>query len=1489
MKSRAYRLLLPYVVAIASTAIALLLTLWLEPLMSRTIGAFFYIAVIVSTWYGGIRPGIVTVVLSVLALNYYLIPPLRQFWGTSSDDLLRLGIFTVVALMIAFIGGDLQESKRKVERLSRRLQQESADRLKTALNAAQMGMWDWDIVTGKITWSPEHEQLFGLAPGSFDGRYETFDAYLYPEDRQGLEQALDRSLKNHIPYQHEYRVVWADGSIHWIEGRGKGFYNEQGQPVRMSGTIMAIDARKEAVEKLLATSLQLRHQFEQQQLVLDITQRIRNSLNLQEILQTTVDEVREYLKTDRVTIFQFSPTWGGTIVVESVADEWMPLLPLQIYDPCIGEEYVEPFKKGLVTAKSDIYNAGISPCHVEFLTRLQVRANLVVPVMKGDRLWGLLAAHHCQAPRQWEDAEIELLRQLAAQVSIALQQSELFEQVQTELAERKQAEAALREREALLRLFAQYAPAGIAMFDREMRYVMTSQRWIDEYNLDSVESSIGRSHYEIFPEIPQRWRQIHQRCLAGAIEKCEEDLFVRGDGTQQWISWEIHPWHTATGEIGGIIIFSVDITKRKQIEIALQQSQNHIQQQLAEIETIYHSAPIGLSVLDTELRFVRINQRLAEINGLPIEAHIDRTVREIIPHLADTAEQLLRSILETGEPVLNVEIIGETPAQPGVQRTWVESWLPLKDGERIIGINIVCEEITHRKQAELALQQLNAELEQRVAERTAELREVNDRLLETVLEQQHTQLLLSEKAQLLDLAHDTIITCDLNWVITFWNQGAEQMYGWTPAEALGKETHTLWQTQFPQPLAEIKAELFERGYWEGELVHKTRNNQSLIVASRWVVQKDLMGRPIKILEINNDITVRKQAELALQKYSSEVEDLYNNAPCGYHSLDADGLIIRINDTELKLFGYTREEIMYKKKFTDLVTPESKEVFSQNFPRFKQQGWIENLEFEIINKDGINRWVSLNATAVRDEEGNFLMSRSSLFDITDRKQIEYDRNQAVLALRESEERRRLALDLTHIGFWDLHIPSGNIIWNDNHFALLGLSPNEIEPSYELWRSRIHPDDLGWVESQFMESIKNHTDYAAEYRVVHPDGSVHWLMGRARAIYDELGQPLRSIGVLLDITDRKLMEEALRQSEDIFRSLSEFSPIGIFLCDVAGKCIYSNPCYQKIIGCTNEEVLGDGWKEFVHPDDREWVFQYWSDVVAAGNEGLFNELRYQHREGGVRYTQVKTAPIKSSDGTIILFVGVVEDITERRKVDQIKREFISVVSHELRTPLTSIRGSLGLVAGGVYDKKPEKMKQMIDIAARESERLVRLVNDILDLRRLESGQAKFNFKRCAAADLIQRSADVMRSQAEQNHITLSIVRSEIEVWADPDAIVQTLTNLLSNAIKFSSQNSNITISAEAIPEHLLTQKELPPSALFSVQDRGRGIPADKLEAIFGQFQQVDASDAREKGGTGLGLAICRNIIENHGSKIWVESTLNEGSTFYFTLPFANVEKI
>ena len=184
-------------------------------------------------------------------------------------------------------------------------------------------------------------------------------------------------------------------------------------------------------------------------------------------------------------------------------------------------------------------------------------------------------------------------------------------------------------------------------------------------------------------------------------------------------------------------------------------------------------------------------------------------------------------------------------------------------------------------------------------------------------------------------------------------------------------------------------------------------------------------------------------------------------------------------------------------------------------------------------------------------------------------------------------------------------------------------------------------------------------------------------------------------------------------------------------------------------------------------------------------------------------------------------------------------------------------------------------MIEIAFTDTKRLVNLVNDILDLERLESSRMVLERKVCSSRELMEQAVASMKTIAHQREITVIISPTETEVWAAPDTIIQTLANLLSNALKFSPDRSTIRLQVESqeSQEHLI---------LFQVSDQGRGIPEEKLEAIFERFQQVDVSDAREKGGTGLGLSICRSIIERHGGKIWAESILGKGSTFYFTLP-------
>ncbi|MEG4803666.1 PAS domain S-box protein [Microcoleus sp. ARI1-B5] len=420
----------------------------------------------------------------------------------------------------------------------------------------------------------------------------------------------------------------------------------------------------------------------------------------------------------------------------------------------------------------------------------------------------------------------------------------------------------------------------------------------------------------------------------------------------------------------------------------------------------------------------------------------------------------------------------------------------------------------------------------------------------------------------------------------------------------------------------------------------------------------------------------------------------------------------------------------------------------------------------------------------------------------------------------------------------------------------------------------------------------------------DGTEFWVELSIVPIADESGCFTHWVAVQRDISDRKQAEAALqqlnellemrvlqrtreleisqtelRESEALFRSLSESSPVGIFKIDAEGKCTYTNPRCQAIGGFTAAEALGNGWMRFVHPEDLKLILSQWSQSRSL--DGEFScEFRHIQRDGTIRFCRMKTAPIISDRGQLIGNVGTVTDITESRAIEKMKNEFISIVSHELRTPLASIRGSLGLLAAGVLKDKPETAKQMLDIASGDTERLVRLVNDILDLERLDSSQVTIVKQWCDAQVLMRKSAEAVMSVAAENKIDLSLLPSSAQIWADPDRIVQMLVNLLSNAIKFSPPGSTVTVRVEDLGDSL--GDSYASRVLFEVKDRGRGIPADKLETIFGRFQQVDASDSRQKGGTGLGLAICRSIVQQHGGRIWAESVVSEGSSFYFTVP-------
>lgn len=370
---------------------------------------------------------------------------------------------------------------------------------------------------------------------------------------------------------------------------------------------------------------------------------------------------------------------------------------------------------------------------------------------------------------------------------------------------------------------------------------------------------------------------------------------------------------------------------------------------------------------------------------------------------------------------------------------------------------------------------------------------------------------------------------------------------------------------------------------------------------------------------------------------------------------------------------------------------------------------------------------------------------------------------------------------------------------------------------------------------------------------------------------------------EIYVRRQAEAALRQSEEQLRLITNALPVLIAYVDDQQQYQFNNQVYEDWLGQSPNDIYGHHLRQVW----GEECYQRMQEHVEAALSG--QSVTYENdvvlKDGSVRSVEVTYIPHRGDLKIVKGFFSLTSDISERKAIERMKDEFISVISHELRTPLTSLHSALKILATGRLGNLSAEGQQMLGIADDSTERLVRLVNNVLDLQRIESGKVVMDRQACNAASLMIQAAEAMQAMAQQHGVTLVTQADDISIWADADYIVQALTNLLSNAIKFSTLGGTVWLTATH-PEHL-NHSPLPTAhqfaeVVFRVRDEGQGIPADQLERIFERFQQVDSSDSRKKGGTGLGLAICRKIIEQHNGKIWAESTPGCGSTFAFTLP-------
>jgi PAS domain S-box-containing protein len=589
---------------------------------------------------------------------------------------------------------------------------------------------------------------------------------------------------------------------------------------------------------------------------------------------------------------------------------------------------------------------------------------------------------------------------------------------------------------------------------------------------------------------------------------------------------------------------------------------------------------------------------------------------------------------------------------------------------------------------------------------------------------------------------------------------------------------------------------------------------------------------------------------------------------------SDGQVQWMNTSGRSMLGITADKDIRTYAIQDMFAPEELERIQQeDMPALVRAGrWRGERTLLTLAGESIPVDVASQLHPDDDFQEGYYVTEI-MRDL--RPQVAQERS-----LRLSENRLSTAERVAGLGSWEWNPTTDSVKWSRGLYRLYGMEPGSGDESLDTWLMTLHPDDQERVSTICAQVAAGVGTLDLVCRSSRADGTEMVVHSRGQ-IVDEPGAPRVIVGTLLDITEQHAAVAAARQSQELNRRILESAGEAYVQFSLEGLVTEWNVQAEKTFGWPRAEAIGQPLASLVLGAGGQESLERMLGLPGGSGEkenftGHFEQSMF-HRSG--RAFPVEVTVWTTDDGAKRVFSCTIRDVSERHAAERVKNEFVSVVGHELRTPLTSIHGALGLLRAGLLGELNARGKQMVDIAAHNTDRLVRLINDILDIERLNSGNVPLELQATDVAALAGRSMEVMRSMADGAGVQLTLDARPAVHLIDPDRIEQALTNLLSNAIKFSPAGAEIRLTVHSDADGLTIQ----------VRDQGRGIPVADLERIFDRFEQVDGSDAREKGGTGLGLAICRTIAEQHGGRIWAESAPGSGATLTMTLPLADAKTL
>ncbi|BAY31849.1 two-component hybrid sensor and regulator [Nostoc carneum NIES-2107] len=981
---------------------------------------------------------------------------------------------------------------------------------------------------------------------------------------------------------------------------------------------------------------QLEQSREQQHLIAAIALRIRQSLKLEEILRITAKEVRQFLKADRVLVYQFQPDMSGNVVAESVLPGWTVSLGVKIQDTCFQEGAGNEYYQGKKRAIHDIYQAGLTDCHLQLLERYEVKANLVVPILVKDSLWGLLIAHQCSRTRNWEATEIELLDQLGVQLSLAIQQANSYEQLQTELTERKWIEAALQASEEKLKLTLDFAHIGYWERNFVTNEIFASDNAIRCFGYERNSINVNNETWlsKIHAEDREWVQQQLQQAIANKTDYVVEYRVVWPDNSIHWLSVTGRAVYDEREQPLMMLGVLVDISDRKQAQEQLRESEERFR-------STFEQAAVGISHVSLSGQLIRLNQKFCDITGYTL-AELENLTFQDITHPDDVAPGLQqRQRLLTGE-IQTFTLEKRYIRQDGsiVWANLTSSLLRDRFGAPQYFISVI-EDISHRKQIEEELQQ---------------------------------------NQERLNMALEAAGMGNWDWNIptgeVYWSPNLERLFGMVPGTFNGNY-ETVVSIMHPDDrqsvLQAIDAAVYQKQEYNIEFRFFKADSTPRWALGIGKVFYDEQGNPSRMMGIDLDITERKQAEAILKESEERFRHIADSSPVLIWMSGSDKLCHYFNSSWLKFTGRTLEQELGN-GWLERVHPDDYQNCLNTYVNAFDSRQEFQIEYRIQRFDGEYRWILDKGVPRFTREGEFLGYMGSAIDISDRIQAEQALQQLnqelearverrTAALKESEERWQLALKGSNDGIWDWNLKTNQVFFSTRWKEMRGFTEAEMDSNIEAWWNRIHPDDY----ERFRQSLADHFDqktpfFVEEYRIQHKNGSYIWVLNRGQALWDESGNVIRMSGATKDITQRKLAEAELLALSSMQQAILDGSDYAIISVNSHGLIQTFNAGAQKMLGYTKEEVSNytpDLFHDLAEIEQRLEILARELGRPSVTRQEFFNiktedgtyedEWTYIRKNGDRFPVLLSITCLRKPDGEIWGFLVIAKDITQQKQME------------------------------------------------------------------------------------------------------------------------------------------------------------------------------------------------------------------------------------------------